>query len=800
MRIPAFLLPLFLALALNAAPEASTAPSSTEPPKETSAFAQGEIPEAANKTAQLLSEIRQRIGTPEERKKLDASLPGLIASTRTLRKKLAVAEGSRQSVKELRTRLEILTVRLRKLRDRAESLNGRLEDYGELIERLDTLERQWRNTLEKAKETKAPEAILQRARETLARIRNLRKELKTLYDTTLTSLDAVTGEMQAVESLADGLQASLASRSTDLLTLDSPSLPSALMHEGVRPGRYLRDMAAAAGSMLRQALLFYRANLSALYAHLAATLLFALLMVYLFWRQKRGTLFLYDDEKIRIAKLFVRRPFAATLLMAVLAVPLFYPEQPVSVGEINTLIALATLLWMLRGDVAASTLRFTALLGLFYLVGALQSHMHRSDAALRLVWFAMEAAMLWASLRFLRTGDAFARRENDRAIRFLARLSPLIPLVAFVSLFANLVGAVNLSVQLFTALVASLVLFVIFVTVARIAGGLIVMFVRRRAVEYGHPLDTYAAQIQSYLTFVVNLFLMAYWFYLVLRQFDVLYYVQKWWHSLMKLSWQVGEVSVSVGAVVDFLIVLAVTAFATRLVSVLLDLEIFSRYRFPRGVPAAIQMIVRYLIITVGVVFALTVLGVRLTDLSLIAGALGVGIGFGLRNIMANFVSGLLLVFERPVQQGDVVQVGGVMGDVQKIGVRATTIKTYDGSEVIVPNADFITKEVTNWTLSSKSRRIKMAYKVAFGNDPREVIEIIRQAIESHPDIRKDPRPKVLFEGYGDYYLEFTVYFWVDERLLDIKSEAALLIYEALTEAGIEMPVPLNRVTLENNG
>jgi small-conductance mechanosensitive channel len=119
---------------------------------------------------------------------------------------------------------------------------------------------------------------------------------------------------------------------------------------------------------------------------------------------------------------------------------------------------------------------------------------------------------------------------------------------------------------------------------------------------------------------------------------------------------------------------------------------------------------------------------------------------------------------------------------------------------VIVPNADFITKEVTNWTLTSKSRRIKMQYKVAFGNDPRKVIEIIKEAIEKHPDIRKDPPPKILFEGYGDYYLEFTVYFWVDGRLLDIKSETALNIYEALTEAGIEMPVPFSRVTYQNQG
>ena len=152
------------------------------------------------------------------------------------------------------------------------------------------------------------------------------------------------------------------------------------------------------------------------------------------------------------------------------------------------------------------------------------------------------------------------------------------------------------------------------------------------------------------------------------------------------------------------------------------------------------------------------------------------------------------MIFERPVQLGDVVEMNKIFGDVHRIGIRATTIKTYDGSEVIVPNADFMTKEVTNWTLSSKLRRVKMAYKVAFGNHPREVIRIIIGVLNGHPGIKEDPAPKVLFEGYGDYYLEFMVYFWVEERIADIKSETAIAIYEALTEAGIKMPVPQSEV------
>ncbi len=369
--------------------------------------------------------------------------------------------------------------------------------------------------------------------------------------------------------------------------------------------------------------------------------------------------------------------------------------------------------------------------------------------------------------------------------------------MVFASIFANLLGAYNLAHRLTFSALVSLILFIAFTIIALVFNGLIVMLVRRRARNSSLLIDAYAEQIERQLKVLVNAALLLYWLYLVVKSFGVMNVIVEWFRRFLDLSWDIGNLHFSMAAIFNFLFILTITFFLTRFVRILLDLELFSRYRFPRGVPAAIQMILRYTILTVGVIVALHALGIELSDLSLLAGALGVGIGFGLRNIMANFISGIIMVFERPVQEGDVVQVDGTFGDVQKIGVRATTIKTYDGSEVIVPNADFVTKEVTNWTLSSKHRRVKMTYKVAFGNDPMKVIEIIRATIDRHPDVKRDPAPKVLFDGYGDYYLEFTVYFWVDERLLEIKSETAIAIYEALQEEGISMPVPFSSVRYE---
>ncbi|WP_456383423.1 mechanosensitive ion channel family protein [Hydrogenimonas sp.] len=757
-----------------------------------------EIPNEAVETAKLLDDIRKNLKIPPEILEIESVLPDFIRATREVRNEIARHDLTKRKSEQLRKWYEESIRYRQQLETYADRLERQIDLYNDMLKSLQGMLERWKITYENARRQNAPEAILQRARETIGQIETVQRYTKNLYDETLTHVDRISEESLNFEALTTALEEAIAKRGMELLTLDHPPIFETLKKRGFHLSGYLHESLKAIRYILEQTRLFYTTNIAALYAHIGTTLFLGFLLLYLHLRHRRGRLFPIYDEQVRNSLFFLEHPIAATVLLSILVLPLFYPERPISVGYLNAAVALGALLVIVHDIVVPPVRGFVYLLTTLFLLTAVQIHIVEAESEARVVWLLMALLLLWASLRMLRREGPLQRKDYSGEIRFFTRFAPLVPLILVVSIGANVVGAVNLSVKLLASLITSLYLFTIFLIVARIFRGLIVMFVRRRSLESKHLLQAYSRQIQSYLIFLVNLFLMLYWLYLVFKQFDLLYYLENRWQKLMAISWQIGEVVVSVGALVDFLFVLVVTWFLTRFITIVLDLELFSRYEFPRGVPAAIRMIVRYLIITAGVVFALTVLGIRLTDLSLIAGALGVGIGFGLRNIMANFVSGLLLIFERPVQQGDVVEVGGVFGDVQKIGVRATTIKTYDGSEVIVPNADFITKEVTNWTLSSKSRRVKMRYKVAFGNDPRKVIEIIREAIAKHPDIRKDPAPKILFDGYGDYYLEFTVYFWVDGRLLDIKSETALNIYEALTEAGIEMPVPFSRVSYHN--
>src|SRR5262249_55019901 len=152
--------------------------------------------------------------------------------------------------------------------------------------------------------------------------------------------------------------------------------------------------------------------------------------------------------------------------------------------------------------------------------------------------------------------------------------------------------------------------------------------------------------------------------------------------------------------------------------------------------------------------------GISLSRFTLLAGALGVGLGFGLQNIVSNFVAGLILLFERPIQVGDVVDVGSLVGAVARIGMRSSTVRTAEGAEVIVPNGDLIPKSSTTWTLSDRRRRVEIRVGVAYGTDPEKVIALLLEAAGDHPEALADPAPAAYFIGFGDSSLDFVLQVW----------------------------------------
>ncbi len=222
--------------------------------------------------------------------------------------------------------------------------------------------------------------------------------------------------------------------------------------------------------------------------------------------------------------------------------------------------------------------------------------------------------------------------------------------------------------------------------------------------------------------------------------------------------------------------------------------------QLPRGVPNTISMTLHYSIILIGLLLGVGFMGIDLSSLAFIVGALGVGIGFGLQNLVNNFVSGLILIFEAPIQVGDTVEVGPLMGKVVQIGIRTSRVRTFGGSEVIVPNGDLVSNQVINWTLSDRSRRLELEIGVAYGSDPEKVTEVLRSVVDAEDEVLDDPAPIIMFESFGDSSLNFRIFAWIDDfdKGFGMRHRLNVAINRALAEAGFEIPFPQRDLHIKN--
>jgi small-conductance mechanosensitive channel len=200
----------------------------------------------------------------------------------------------------------------------------------------------------------------------------------------------------------------------------------------------------------------------------------------------------------------------------------------------------------------------------------------------------------------------------------------------------------------------------------------------------------------------------------------------------------------------------------------------------------------RYVVLALAALFVFWSIGLDPTSLAVIAGGLSVGIGFGLQSIISNFISGIVLLFEQSLRPGDVVEVGGILGTVEELGIRATTVRTYDNVEMIIPNETFFTSTVTTYTHGSRITRIVLTIGAGYNSDPPQVMEILKEAAQRHGLVLDDPAPDVFFENYGDSSIDFHLAIWVADptHRKRVPSDLRLMIWKEFQKHGIEIPFP----------
>ncbi len=270
---------------------------------------------------------------------------------------------------------------------------------------------------------------------------------------------------------------------------------------------------------------------------------------------------------------------------------------------------------------------------------------------------------------------------------------------------------------------------------------------------------------------------------------------------ILGLSFTVGESDVTVGMLAGGLLTLYLAVEFSWIVRALLETEFFPRQRIERGVRDSIKRLLHYFLIFLGFLLALSVAGIELRNFAILAGAFGIGIGFGLQNIVNNFVSGLILLFERPIKLGDMVVIGEDWGTVRKIGLRSTVVETLDSSEIIVPNSDLISEKVSNWTLSTSRARIVVPVGVAYGSNVPLVMKVLDEVARQHPEVLEEPPPSPIFTAFGDSSLDFQLRVWVADisHRLVVRSEILQAIDRRFRSEGIEIPFPQRDLHLRSS-
>jgi small-conductance mechanosensitive channel len=238
---------------------------------------------------------------------------------------------------------------------------------------------------------------------------------------------------------------------------------------------------------------------------------------------------------------------------------------------------------------------------------------------------------------------------------------------------------------------------------------------------------------------------------------------------------------------------LVLLIMGSKLLQRVLLSRVFKHLNIADSQKFALGRFTTYAIFFGGLFIGLQSLGVNLNSLVVFGGALGVGVGLGLQNVVANFVAGIILLVEQPIRIGDRVETKDTLGDVVRIAARSTWVRTNDNVVIIVPNSDFINNAVTNWTANDPEVRVNLPVGVAYSADPRKVREILLAAARAHPDVLPSPVPDVIFTGYGDNSINFQLRIWTETRShtpLVLQSDLYFTLFEQFAEAGIELPFP----------
>lgn len=751
------------------------------------------ITSSAEATSAILSELEKAFpdsasiaGFLERKEKVVVDLDTLELNL----KDQNIEEMGSRLIQNYKSKLLLLQSAFEGLKDELDESNRNLQEQWN---KMDYISKVWQQTLNDENTETLSGSLQDRSVQVMAEVTDKKEMTVGIADKLLNMRDQLLTANQSLEKLLlqitnaeDAFQHNYLNKTHSALWETDSVSPTASS-----PAKVFRSIFKAYSDGMPG---FYAVYRTRIFFHLAI-FIFLLTVSFIIRRNLNKRKIETTNERILTFLKIFNRPIAVSLTLAIFIGFLIYPNAPMVIRDIN---ALAIIIPLVLVSLQVLPKRLHVFLfvisGLFLFEELVETVKYETSPLPRflilIVMLLTGAYVLWLIInRNLKHKNAAKRKIKLVDVALLLAL-----IILSAALIANIFGYVAFGFWLFRSLIISVMAALLLSVSVTIVDGFFTLIIMGNSSQMYGMVKEYGDMLVNKIIKVVKLFALIYWVAIVLKRFLIYEPVMDWLTYIMETKLVIGkEMTISLEGVLIFFLIIFLTIWFARFVKVLLEKELFPRVKLSRGVPGMINMIIRIAIITTGFILAIGVLGIDMTKLTILVGALGVGIGFGLQDLINNLISGFILIFERPIQVGDTVQFGEKEGKVEEIGIRSSIIKTYDGSEVIVPNGKLISNELINLTLSDPILRIEIDIGTVYGSDPQEVIDILVMQAKLHPEITKNPETFAIFFGYGDFALKFRLYTYTLEvnSRLRIRSELNLAIFQALKEAGIEIPYPI---------
>ncbi|HEX7374802.1 MAG TPA: mechanosensitive ion channel domain-containing protein [Steroidobacteraceae bacterium] len=527
---------------------------------------------------------------------------------------------------------------------------------------------------------------------------------------------------------------------------------------------------------------------------LAGKIVSLALLPLLIWLSRRSRKLVTDDPELQSSARVLLRPVSSWLVLVLVGTMFLQADAPLLLTQTALLLALVPVLRLLPKRLYDVLGPWPYIVTVLYVLKGLGFFLVPSPFLYRTNLLLISAITLIALVWLL-----ISRAHRQRSAKVSSALVTVVrafgwsaAVAMLVSIVSNLLGNTSLAEALDGAVLDSAYVGLALYAGANVLGAIVKLLLARKTALRFRIVTEHAGSLLESISRLINVAAFVTWVVITLNEFRIYQPVYRWATGVLSHQLVLGRISVTLGGVLLFFLSIYVAFWLAKTIRYVLHDEILPKMELPRGVSNSISTLSYYTLVIVGIFTALAAAGFEMSQLTLVIGALGVGIGLGLQDVVKNFVSGLILMFERPIQPGDIVEISGTSGKVREIGMRATTLSTFDGADVVVPNGSLLSDKLINWTLSDMNRRFDVNLGVAYGSNPRQVMELLMKVTKETPGVASYPEPAIVFNGFGTSSLDFSIRAWTNDfgDWVNIRSEMSMRLYDALAAAGIEIPFP----------